>query len=495
MIERWQDTILQAHLLGYQPKSLKALTTIFLGVDLDKTFVSERKQVRYEERADEVLEGCARDAWATQALHQLFYPEIERRGLLDLYRKELRVTRVLMDMQRAGMPLSQERVAIAEADAIRKMGRLEVELAELGIEDPGDKTEIASKFWKGKARKKTTKTGLSTKAEHLREFATAEQKPWVDKKIEWSQVDHFLSTYLSAWRGEDMLYPSLNQTGTMTWRFSCSDPNLQNVPKSIGTPLYQMFVAPEGYTWISADYSQLELRMLAVLSGDANLLGVFERGEDLHALTISRIEWLRDLARGTEHEADFARRVAKIVNFGIPYKVSPKGLVENVTKEQTKMPQLPPKPLSFVLARELIEGFYNDYPDVLQWQENQIAFGSEHGYVETQLGRPLYVPLLTVSDERLHSAGTRQAVCYPVQGGGAEIVKDGMLRCPKFLRMQVHDELLYLARNQDVEEYKRHLAAELPDNGYSIPFPVDIKVGRTWGAIKSIPDTLFEDGE
>ena len=484
MIEQWHDTILSAHLLGYKPKSLKALTTIFLGVDLDKTFVSERKTVRYEERADEVLEGCARDAWATQALHQLFYPELERRGLVPLYAKELQVTRVLMDMQRAGMPISRERVALAEGDAIRKTGRLEMELAELGIDDPGNNAEIAAKFWKGKPRKKSTKGGgsLSTAAEHLQEFATAEQKPWVDKLIEWRQTEKFISTYLSNWKDRDVLYPSINQTGTATWRFSCSDPNLQNVPKSVDTPLYQMFVAPEGYTWISADYSQLELRMLAVLSRDKNLLGVYERGEDLHDRTVASIEWLAKLARGTAHDADTARRVAKVVNFGIPYKISPKGLVEraNVSLDQ---------------GRELIEGFYNDYPDVLQWQEDQIAFASEHGYVETQLGRPLYVPLLTVSDARLFAAGTRQAVCYPVQGGGAEIVKDGMLRCPEFLRMQVHDELLYLVLDELVGDYSHFLQETLPDIDYAIPFPVDIKMGKTWGDIKSIPDTMFDAEE
>lgn len=474
----WRDTILEAHLLGYKPLKLEALAPIFLGVQLDKAFVKERKIVRYEDRPQEVLENCSLDAWASYALNELFEPKIQKWA--GLYEKERRLTTVLRATKRRGMPLSPDKVNAARRDVITAMGRLEKQLASFGI-DLGDMDAIAEQFWRGKKTIKTTKTGrLSTAADHLREYATASQKPWVNALIEYKQMDNLLNTYLKNWANQEWLYPSLNQTGTATWRFSCSSPNLQNVTKSKVVPLYHLFVAPEGYTFISADYSQIELRMLANMTQDPAMIAAYEAGRDLHDETVRRLGALGVWERYGVQDYDEQRRYSKTVNFGISYGITAYGLA----------PRLGMSPEH---AQSFITGFYDAYPTVRPWQQEQILFAEEHGYVETFTGRPLYVPCMGAERGSLRGHGEKQCMNYPIQGGAMEIVKDAMLRCPQHLVMQVHDELLYLVPENEADEYKQYLETQLIDTRHRIPYTVDIKVGKTWGEIKNLDDIWQEE--
>jgi len=484
------DTILQAHLLGYKPLNLPYLSGVFNGVHLDKTFVKERKTKTFDQRPQETLEGCSKDAWASYALHQQWYPELERRGLIPLYEKEKKVTRVLWEMENRGLPLNQDRVKVAMRNLIQQMGRAEVILARNGIRDPNDKDLVGRKFWRGKGKVRTTKTGkLSTAGANLKECRLPEEVEWTDAFIEWQSLTKLKSTYLSKYVGIDTVHGSFNQTGTASWRFSSSDPNLQNVPKSKTVPLYQLFVAPDGWVFISADYSQLELRHLANMSRDKNMLDAYIRGSDLHqdALEKTPVLWkmfcdalkLKD-KKACELQQDTARRRAKVRNFGIAYGITGHGLAP-------KMECTEP------VAEEYIREWYALYPEVEPWQATQVAHAEEFGYVLTGEDRPLYVPGIFLEQGRLRSHAEKQCINLPIQGGGAEIVKDAMLRCNEYLVCQVHDELLYLVPQSQAKDYEAYLKEELADHRYEVSYTVDTKIGASWGDIKKIPDLLFTD--
>lgn len=491
-IDDWHDTILEAHLLGYKPLNLPYLSGVFNGVHLDKTFVKERKTKTFDQRPQETLEGCSLDAWASWNLHQQWHPELERRGLLPLYEKEKKVTKVLWEMENRGLPLNEDRVKLATRNLIQQMGRAEVILARNGIRDPNNKELVGQKFWRGKGKVRTTKTGkLSTTATNFKECRFPEEVEWTDAFIEWQSLSKLKSTYLSKYTGVDTIHGSFNQTGTASWRFSSSDPNLQNVPKSKTVPIYQLFVAPEGYTFISADYSQIELRHLANISGDKNMLAAYLRGADMHQDALERTPFLwkmfcdadkiRD-PKARDLQKDKARRYAKVRNFSIIFGI-------------TKMGLAPKMEVTEDVAGEFINEWYEMYPEVAPWQALQVAHAEEFGYVLTGEDRPLYVPGIYLEQGRLRGHAEKQCINLPIQGGAAEIVKDAMLRCNEYLVCQVHDELLYLVPTHLVKEYVEYLSVALEDHRYEVSYTVGIKVGASWGDIKNIPDVIFDDDD
>jgi len=488
-IDDWFDTIIEAHLLGYKPLNLPSLSATFNGVHLDKTFVKERKTKTFDQRPQETLEGCSMDAWASYNLHQQWMPELERRGLLTLYEKERKFTRVLMEMEERGLPLDPARVKIAASTLIKMMGKLEGVLFKYGIQNPNDRNLVGQKFWRGRGRVITTKSGqLATGKDVLRQYRNKEDEEWTEAVIEWRALDKLKSTYLNKYLGLERLHPSFNQTGTISWRLSCSDPNLQNVPKSKVVPLYQLFVAPPGWVFLSADYSQIELRHLANMSRDANMLGAYLRNSDMHQDALERTPFLMKMIKDAEkldeqeraYIQDKARRWAKVRNFGIAYGITAIGLAPKMEVSET-------------VAAEFIEHWYGEYPDVIPWQQDQVRQAKEFGYVLTGENRPLYVPGIYLERGRLRGHAEKQCINLPIQGGASEIVKDAMLRCSEYLCGQVHDELLYLVPKKLAKEFEVYLKTALLDERYEVPYPVDIHVGSSWGDIKNIPDLLFED--
>ncbi len=483
-ITEWHDTIIQAHLLGYKPLNLPTLSGIFNGEQLDKSFVKNRKKVTFDQIPEETLEGCSKDAWASFALHQQWYPKLKARNLLGIYEKEKRVTQVLMDMEKRGLPLDQDRVKTSMRKLIQLMGKAEKTLAHHGIAEPNDQELVGQKFWRRKGKVITTKTGkLSTKGEHLKKFRTDDEVEWTDAFLEWQTLSKLKSTYMSKYLGIDTVHGSFNQTGTISWRFSSSEPNLQNVPKNKTVPLYQLFLAPEGWTFVSADYSQLELRHLGNISNDENMIAAYLAGSDLHENALRNTPMLVEMAKsGDPYMLDLARRWAKIRNFGIAFGITKVGLAPKMEVTEEK-------------ADEFIEDWYQMYPAVRPWQQASVRYAEEHGYVLTGDDRPLYVPGIMMERGRLRGHAEKQCLNLPVQGGAAEIVKDAMLRCNQYLVCQVHDELLYLVPIAEAEEFKSHLYEVLADYRYRIPYTVDVKMGSTWGDIKNIPDVMFDDFE
>ncbi len=481
--DNWHDTILEAHLLGYKPLNLPTLSSIFNGVPLDKSFVKNRKNVPFDDIPEETLEGCSKDAWASYALHQRMHPEIVRRGLEPIYEKEKRVTTVLMDMEKRGLPLDQDRVTTAMRRLVQLMGACEVVLARHGINEPNDKELVGQKFWRGKGVVRNTKSGkLSTTKANLEKFRTKDDVEWTDAFIEWQSLFKVKSTYLSKYRGIDVVHGSFNQTGTISWRFSSSDPNLQNVPKNKIIPIYQLFVAPEGWTFVSADYSQLELRHLGNIANDEAMIDAYvNKSADLHEEALRDTPLLVEMAKsGDPFMLDKARRWAKVRNFGIAFGITKVGLAPKMEVEEE-------------VADAFIEEWYARYPSVRPWQEQSVRYAEEHGYVLTGEDRPLYVPGIMMERGRLRGHGEKQCLNLPVQGGAAEIVKDAMLRCNEYLVCQVHDELLYLVPTKESIEFAEYLKEALADYRYRISYPVDVHIGQSWGDIKNIPDVLFDD--
>jgi len=476
----WRDSLMSAHFLGYRPLNLPDLTSIFLtGTPLDKTVIKERKKVRFDERADTVLDVCSMDAWASHALHTLFEPAMA--PYQALYEKERKITRILMAMERTGLPLSTPKVKQAMTLVMRKMGAAELRLKAQGVPEPGNKEAIGQKFWRGKKRIITTKSGqLSTKADDLREHAKPGDE-WIEDLIEWRQMDKFRSTYLGNWLGKERLHADIKQW-LATWRFSCSNPNLQNVTKSKIVPLYQLFVAPEGWTFIDADYSQIELRVLANITRDPAMIQAYLSGSDLHHATVQGTPKLKAMwDTGDSVIMDRGRTLAKNINFGIAYKITKFGLAPRVNDTET-------------VAQSYIDRFYDKYREVGPWQDLQARLARERGYVETMEGRPLWVPGIFADEGILAHHADKQTSNFPVQGGAAEIVKNAMLRCPEFLVMQIHDALLYLVPKSQADDYYHFLEENLVDRSAEVPYNIDIKMGDTWGDIKKIPD-VFDDEE
>jgi DNA polymerase-1 len=488
-----RDTIIEGHLLGHRPLALASLSRTFLGEELDKSVVKERKEVRFAEREQETLEVCSKDAWASRELAVMFEPRMQKyQGLLA---EEREVTSVLRDMERTGLPIDQDRLKKASTVVVKGMARCEAVMRAHGLDSPGKDDLVSQKFWRGKRNLiHTTEGALSTKKVHLLEAMTPAEEPWVRALIEWRQLRKFRSTYLSHWRGKDFVHASLNQTGTATWRLSCSDPNLQNVPKIKEVPLYTLFTAPPGYVFISADYSQIELRVLAVLSQDRNMLKAYRDGLDLHTATVQRlhlVEWMKG-------DEDLARRFAKVINFGIAYGITEHGLgprLRNTVLEKLgkALANERTKEEWQKLAAKLIAAFYSSYPDVHPWQAGQIEFAQETGYVETLKGRPLWIPGLMCDSGPLFYHARNQCVNYQVQGGATEIMKDAMRRCPKYLVMSVHDELLYLVPEREAPDYLAYLTEALVDKRHEVPYTIEIHMGKSWGELKNMKDVFHEE--
>lgn len=472
----WRDTILEAHWLGHKPLNLGSLSSVFNGVPLDKAFVKNRKKVPYDTIPDEVLRGCSLDAWATAAYHERHGRRIEDKWP-DLYAQERKFTRVLMAMEARGLPMDEKRIAIAHRELIREMGQLEVELQQLGISDPSNIEGIGHKFWRGKRKVVTTKTGkLSTQAKVMKDNASSDDKVWVKKLIKWRQADKFLSTNLRHWYGHDRLFINFNQTGTLTWRLS-ADKGAQTL--STKNPhILHIFEAPPGMVFVSADYSQIELRMLANLSQDPKMMAAYLSGSDLHQATVDHFNLLSYYP-----DAAQARSAAKVVNFGMAYGITAYGLqgrVEGLTEE---------------LGQEFIDLFFDTYKEVLPWQATQLDRAQRTGYVETWQGRPLWIPGMFAGDTSVYSHAVNQTKNYAIQGGAFEVIKEAMLRVEGEMLNTVHDSLDFLVEERHAKDFKHYLEETLPYYDHDIPYTVEVKTGKTLGDLKSIENPFADMNE
>ncbi|MDO8751821.1 MAG: DNA polymerase, partial [Dehalococcoidia bacterium] len=326
-----------------------------------------------------------------------------------------------------------------------------------------------------------TKTGYSTDASVLEELKGAH--PVVDKVLEYRQLTKLKSTYLDTLPTlvnprTGRVHTSYNQVGSATGRFSSSDPNLQNIPirTELGREVRRAFLAQPGWSLLAADYSQVELRILAHLSQDPGLLAAFHRGEDIHAATASQVYGV-----ALNQVTPDMRRLAKVMNFGIIYGLSAHGMSQqtDLTREQ---------------SAAFIGSYFGKYPGIRDYIDKTKALVRQRGYVETMLGRRRYIPEINHSNFQVRQAAERMAINMPVQGTAADLIKIAMIRIHARMKaqavhsrmlLQVHDELIFEVPPQEMEHMKA-IVQELMASAMTldVPLKVDLKIGPTWGDLE-----------
>jgi DNA polymerase-1 len=320
-----------------------------------------------------------------------------------------------------------------------------------------------------------TKTGRSTNEEVLQELIAAH--PVIEKILQYREMFKLQSTYIEGlpkYIAEDgRIHSQFNLDVAATGRLSSTDPNLQNIPTKgqWGNEIRKAFVAPVGCTLVAMDYSQIELRILAHLSGDPGLRRIFQAGEDVHRSTAAKIFNVKP-----EEVTKDQRRSAKTINFGLMYGMGPRALAQDLQ-------------ITFSQAELFIKAYFAAFPKVKAYMDEVVSFGTKHGYVQTILGRRRFLPELKSSDMRVRSMGVRMAINMPCQGTQAEMIKKAMVEIDKELEMtearmilQIHDELLFEMSEECVERWipiiRKKMIDALP---LSVPIEVGVKVGKSWG--------------
>lgn len=329
-----------------------------------------------------------------------------------------------------------------------------------------------------------TKTGRSTDEATLHELSSAH--PVISLLLEYRQLFKLVSTYIDALPkviGEDgRVHSTFNVEGAATGRLSSQNPNLQNIPVrgTQGGEIRKAFVAPKGKILLAADYSQVELRIMAHLADDPGLKKAFQEGLDIHAATAAKI-----FNTPVEQVTKQQRNIGKTINFATLYGQGPHALSRQLG-------------INFEEARQYIDEYFLEFPKVREWMEKTLAFGYEKGYVETIWGRKRYIPELIAGNRMIKAAGERAAVNMPVQGTAADMIKQAMVEIDKELRsmnckmiLQVHDELLFECDGSTSSPQVQNLAKMVKDKmenalNLSVPVVVDLKVGPNWGEMKQL---------
>ncbi len=421
-------------------------------------------------------------AYDLHELRPILEQRLEKDGLMPLYKDvEMPLSDLLYEMEQKGFAVDR---AALEAFG-RKLGlRIEgiVDKIEEHVEQAGfeGKININSPKQLGELlfdrlelpHGKKTKTGWSTDAETLDKLA--KYHPVVALILEYRKLTKLLSTYvvgMLALIGEDgRVHTTFKQAATLTGRLSSVEPNLQNIPvrEELGRELRRMFIAPEGHVLLGADYSQIELRVLAHISGDAAMTKAFTEGGDIHSETALRVFGSDD--------ADMRRR-AKAVNFGIVYGISDFSLAGDIGVKRSE-------------AKQFIEDYFSVYSGVKAYLDGCIAKAKEEGYVTTMMGRRRYIPELADKNFNRRSFGERAAMNTPIQGSAADIIKLAMVKVAARLKreglraaliLQVHDELIVEAPIEEVAAASVILKEEM-EGAYkmSVPLVAEVKEGASW---------------
>jgi DNA polymerase I len=442
--------------------------------------------VRPAPEADEETAALIRRAALPPRLISQLRARLLERGNLELYETiELPLTQVLADMETAGVRIDTYRMGEITARLQDRVEELESKAYELADEEfmLGSTQQVARILFEKLALTpgRKGKTGYSTDTRVLRTIRGEHEIVGVIE--EWRELTKLINTYLGplpALIGEDgRLHTTFNQAVAATGRLSTSNPNLQAIPirTELGREIRSAFVAEPGHKLVSADYSQIELRILAHVSGEPKLRDAFERGEDIHTATAAEVLGVEP-AKLTKGE----RSIAKMINFGIVYGISAFGLSENleIPREQ---------------AQEYIDAYLARFPHVQDFIARTIEEATRDGYVTSLLGRRRPVPEIRASNRQTRSLGERLAVNFVMQGSNADIIKVAMIRIHKRLRdegrsarlvLQVHDELLLEAPDAEVAAVKDVVREEMC-GAYELdpPLSVDVGTGPDWNEAKS----------
>ena len=433
---------------------------------------------------DVASEYAAEDADVTMKLHQTLFPELEKTPtLLKLFNEiEMPLVRVLSHIERNGVLIDPQKLLAQSQEIEQRLAEVEAEVhqvagQEFNLASTKQLQEILFEKLGLPVKKKTPKGAPSTNEEVLEELA---QEGHIVPKllIEHRGLSKLKSTYTD--KLPQMINPktgrvhtSYHQAVTATGRLSSSDPNLQNIPirNEEGRRIRQAFIAREGYKVVAADYSQIELRIMAHLANDAGMQKAFAEGKDIHRSTAAEIFGVL-----LEEVTNEQRRNAKAINFGLIYGMSEFGLSNQLGISRQE-------------ARSYMDAYFNRYPNVLQFMTDIKAKAAEQGYVETLLGRRLYLPEIKSSNAMRRKAAERVAINAPMQGTAADIIKVAMIGIDKMIFgdknikmiMQVHDELVFEVKSEKVDHYSQLIKAEMEKAiKLHVPLIADVGVGDNW---------------
>jgi DNA polymerase-1 len=494
------DTMVAAHLMGRKAIGLKNLALDLLGEEM--TPISDligtgRKQITMDQvPIQQVAPYACADADMTYRIWKLLEEDVDRSSAQRLFTDvEMPLTPVLVAMQVQGITLDVEQMHGMAESLGRRIGELESETYEsvghrFNLGSPAQFGELLfgelrlheKMEWKSPRR---TKTGAySTDASILEELAKHHAHPVVGLVLEHRQLSKLKSTYVDALPAlvnpkTGRVHTSYNQAGSITGRVSSNDPNMQNIPirTAEGRLIRNAFIPAEpGWSLIGADYSQIELRVLAHLSQDPALLEAFDQDLDIHAATAAQVF---NVALG-DVTADH-RRLAKVLNFGVIYGLSAFGIAQ-----QTE--------LSVEEGRAFIDSYFGRYPGIQDYIDRTKAQARELGYVETLMGRRRYLPEVNSSNNHVRQAAEREAVNTPIQGTAAEAMKISMVKVYHRMKesglrshmlLQVHDELIFEAPADEIEPLKALALEVMPQAmDLAVPLKVAVKVGASWGELE-----------
>ena len=468
--------VLSETYLKYSPKSIE---------DLIGKKGKGQKSMR-DVVLEEIKEYAAEDADITFQLKQNFSPILDKAETKKLFDEiEIPLIPVLAAMELEGINLDVPFLKSMSVEMAKESAALEQKI----YETAGEKFNLASpkqlgdilfdKLKIGGAKQKKTKTGQYATGEEILSYLEKDN-PIVKDILEWRQMVKLQSTYIDALPNQvdaktGRVHTDYMQTVAATGRLSSNNPNLQNIPirTERGRLIRKAFIArDENYTLVSADYSQIELRIIAALSGEENMIKAFQNNEDIHRSTAAKV-FNVPLEEVTKEQ----RSNAKTVNFGIIYGVSAFGL-----SNQTS--------LSRKESAELIDAYYATYPKLKSYMSSQVDFAREHGYVQTVLGRRRYLKDINSANMMVKSGAERNAVNAPIQGSAADIIKIAMINIHKKLTsenwkskmlLQVHDELVFDVHNSELEKIQPMIKHEM-ENAFIMDVPLDVEIGlgKNW---------------
>lgn len=433
---------------------------------------------------EKICNYACEDADITLQLYTILEKKIEEQELNRLlYDIELPLIYVLADMEYTGVKLDKSALAEYSKKLTNELISIESEIykeakIEFNINSAKQVGEVLFDKLQIVEKPKKTKTGqYVTSEETLQNLKNAH--PIVGKILDYRGLKKLLSTYVDALPQlvdpkDGKLHTSYNQTVTSTGRLSSSNPNLQNIPirEDQGKEIRKAFIANDGCKFLSSDYSQVELRIMAHLSNDSNMIDAFNSGEDIHAATASKI-----FKVPIELVTSDMRRKAKTANFGIIYGISVFGLAERLNIPRSE-------------AKQLIDGYFETYPQVKEYMDKSIEMAREKGYVETLFGRKRYLPDINSRNATVRGYAERNAINAPIQGSAADIIKVAMNNIFDHLNkaglqskmiLQVHDELNFNVNENEIEKVKEIVSEEM-ENAYKliVCLKADCGIGNNW---------------
>ncbi|MGQ1889505.1 DNA polymerase I [Thermophagus sp. OGC60D27] len=485
------DTMVAHHLVQPGLKhNMDFLAETYLNytpVSIEELIGAKGKNQKSMQEVDKhvVAEYAGEDADITLQLKDPLLKELEKYNLASLFWDvEMPLLKVLAEMEYAGVCLDIEALKSFAQKLQSRIDKLELEIKEeagsdFNVSSPKQVGEVLFDKMKLDPKAKKTKSGqYSTNEEILQRLK--ERHPIIEHILEYRGIKKLLNTYVEALpklinKETGRLHTSFNQAVVVTGRLSSSNPNLQNIPirEEEGREMRRVFVVPDDdHLFLSADYSQVELRLMAHLSGDAHLLDAFINGKDIHTATAARI-----FKVNLEEVTSDMRRKAKTANFGIIYGISAFGLSErlNISRKE---------------AKEIIDEYFENFPGVKDYMNRAIEQARQLGYVETLFGRRRYLPDINSRNSVVRGVAERNAVNAPIQGTAADIIKKAMVAVAKVFEsenlksrmvLQVHDELNFEVEKTEVDRVKEIVKKEMESAvSLKVPLEVEIGIGQNW---------------